>query len=123
MLKGRYITTLDKSGRVRLPSKFRKSLEGDCGNEVFVTSLDGENVHIFPVPEWMKMTRVLDEKRLENPNVRSFVRRVNRLGVRREIDNQGRILIHKELREKVKLLRKIVLEGAENHLIFRHNAF
>lgn len=123
MLKGQHITTLDKSGRVRLPSKLRKSIEDQYGKEIFITSLDGEHIHIFPVLEWKNMTYVAEEGVLQNPTIRTFVLRANRLAVKREIDKWGRILIHKELREKVNLKGKIIVEGAENHLLLKQNAF
>lgn len=122
MLKGQHITTLDKSDRVRLPSKLRKSIEDQYGKEIFITSLDGEHVHIFPVFEWKNMTYVAEEGVLQNLTIRTFVLRANRLGIKREIDRWGRILIHKELREKVNLKGKIIVEGAENHLLLKQNA-
>ena len=120
MLKGQHVTTLEKSGRVRLPSKLRKSIEDQYGKEVFITSLDGKNVQIFPVQEWKNMTFIENESVLKNPAIRKFVLRANRLGVKREIDNQGRILIHKELREKVDLKGNMTVEGAESHLVLRN---
>ena len=119
MLKGKHITTLDKSGRVRLPSSFRKLIEDKYGKEVFVTSLDGKSIQIFPIQEWKNMTYIADESVLKNPTMRTFVLRANLLGVKREIDECGRILIYKEFREKVNLKGKIIVEGAETRLVLR----
>ncbi|MFW6172229.1 MAG: division/cell wall cluster transcriptional repressor MraZ [Elusimicrobiota bacterium] len=116
MLRGRYITRLDKQCRVRLPASLRKSIEDKYGREVFITSLDGEHVQIFPVQEWKKMTSIEDEGAFKNPLVRTFALRINRMGVRREMDRWGRILIHKELRNKVNLKGKIIVVGAKNNL-------
>ncbi len=123
MLKGQHITTLDKSGRVRLPSKLRKSIEEKYGREVFITSLDGNSVQIFPIQEWKNMTYFTDESALKNPTIRKFILRVNMLGVKREIDKWGRVLIPKELRHSVKLQGKLIIEGAKNHLILKQYVF
>jgi len=119
MLKGRYITKPDKSGRIRLPAGLRKSIEEKYGREVFITSLDGKSVQIFPLPEWKKMTSIKDERALDNPVIRTFALRINRLGVKREIDRWGRILIHKELRDRINFNGKIIIKGEKNHLILK----
>ncbi|MFW6159905.1 MAG: division/cell wall cluster transcriptional repressor MraZ [Acidobacteriota bacterium] len=116
-MKGRYITKMDKSGRIRLPASLRKSIEEKYGKEVFITSMDGESVQIFPVPEWKKMTSIENERAIKNPAVRTFAMRINKLGVMREIDRWGRILIHKELRNKIDLNGKIIIDGAKNYLV------
>lgn len=119
MLRGRYITRLDKSGRLRFPANLRKSIEDKYGREVFITSLDGEHVQIFPVQEWKKMTSIENKKAFKNPVIRNFALRINRMGVMREIDRWGRIMIHKELRTKTNIKARIAIEGGKELLILK----
>jgi len=119
MLKGNSITTIEKSGRIRLPVSLRKSIEEKYGREVFITSLDGKSIHIFPVPEWKKMTSIENNKAFKNQAIKTFALRINRMGVMREIDRWGRILIHKELRDKVNLQGKIIVDGLKTHLVLK----
>lgn len=123
MLKGRSVTQLDKQGRLRIPLKFRRTIEKKYGKEVFITSMDDEHIKIYPILEWMNMTYVTNEIALKNRTIRKFILRVNMLGVKTEIDRWGRILIHKELRDKINFKGKIIVEGAENHLLLKQNAF
>jgi len=118
-LKGSSITTLDKWGRVRIPLKFRRKIEEKYGKEVFVTSFDQKNILIFPLPEWENMTSGIGERAKENPTLRKFVIIINRLGMMKEMDRQGRILIHDLLRKRINLEGKIVVEGKEDHLVLR----
>lgn len=119
MLKGSSITTLDKWGRVKIPVRFRKIIEEKYGKEVFVTSFDQKNVLIYPLAEWKKITSPIDGIDKENPSLRKFVIRINRLGMMKEMDRQGRILINDLLRKRINLEGKIVVEGKEDHLVLR----
>jgi len=110
---------LEKSGRLRFPASPRKSIEDKYRRGVFITSLDGEHVQIFPVQEWKNMTSIENKRTFKKQAIRMFALRINRLGVMREIDRWGRVLIHKELRDKVNLKGKIIVEFAETHLALK----
>lgn len=103
MLKGRSVTYLDKYGRVRIPAKFLKTIEKNYGREIFITTTDGENVRVYPISGWINMSSVFEENLLKNPSIRKFILRVKMLSVKTEIDKLGRVLINKELMDRVKL--------------------
>ncbi len=48
MLRGNYAAKIDDKGRLKIPNAFRSLIEGQHGAEVFVTSLTGEYVRIYP---------------------------------------------------------------------------
>ncbi|MBM3285454.1 MAG: division/cell wall cluster transcriptional repressor MraZ, partial [Candidatus Aminicenantes bacterium] len=50
------------------------------------------------------------------PDVRSFLLRVNRRGVRNEIDSKGRVLINAQLRGMAHLMDEVEVIGLNNHL-------
>jgi len=117
LLIGSYTARIDKSGRVKIPEKFRAAIEEDFGNEVFITSLTDEAVQIYPLSVWEELTGVAKEGALHlRPDVRSFLLRVNRRGVRNEIDSKGRVLINAQLRGMAHLMDEVEVIGLNNHL-------
>lgn len=117
LLLGSYKAKFDRSGRVKIPEKFRTAIEELYGRELFITSLTDESVQIYPLPVWEKMSGVSEEgiQHLK-PAVRKFMLRVNRKGTQSQIDSRGRILISQTLREKAKLEDEVEVIGLSNHL-------
>lgn len=119
MLKGSSTTTFDKFRRFRIPAKFRKIIEEKYGKEVFVTSFSLKNIRIYPLAEWDKFASIICLRIKEDPKARRLALRINRLGIKTEIDKYGRVMIHKLLRDKINLEGKITIEGREDHLILK----
>lgn len=65
--------------------------------------------------EWEKIMTTLGKKS-EDSNLRKFAILAARWGKRKRMDKRGRILIDKELRDKVNLHGKVIVEGKKNHL-------
>ena len=107
-------TTIDRYGRMRIPADLRKTMEGH-GREVFVTTLDGTSVVIYPLPLWDDYSRKLARKR-KSEDVKRFMMMANRWGFKIEMDSKGRILISKELREKTGLIGRLRIEEKEDHI-------
>jgi division/cell wall cluster transcriptional repressor MraZ len=114
MLRGSSTINMDIWGRVKIPSEFLRVFE-EYGKEVFITSIDLRNILVYPLAEWMKIA-TRDSEKADDPLVRRSMLRINRHGLKTEIDEQGRILIPKELREVTNLKGKIEIEGREDHL-------
>ena len=119
MLEGSSITILDKWGRVRIPVRFFRIIEEKHGRDVFVTSVDDENVQIYPLAELGKFASRICSRIKEDPKARRLALRINRLGIKTEIDRYGILMIHKFLRDKISLGSKVVVEGMEDHLILK----
>jgi MraZ protein len=116
-LIGSYTGKLDKSGRLKIPEKFRAAIEEKFGKELFVTSLGDEAVQIYPLSVWESLAGGTQEgATLLRPSVRKFMIRVNRNGQSVEIDAKGRVLISPLLREKAKLQGEVEVLGLTNHL-------
>jgi len=117
LLIGSYSARLDRSGRLKIPEKFRDIIEKFYGKEVFITSLTDESVQIYPLSVWEEMTSVANEGALHlRPDVRRFLLRVNLKGSHNQIDAKGRVLISQSLREKAKLITEVEVIGLNNHL-------
>jgi MraZ protein len=117
LLLGSYTVRLDKSGRIKIPEKFRIAMEKEYGKELFITSLTDESVQVYPLPVWEALSGVSEEAALHlQPTVRKFMLRVNRKGNQIRIDSKGRILISQTLREKAKLEDEVEVIGLSNHV-------
>jgi len=116
-LIGSYAARFDQSGRIKIPEKFRSTIEEEYGKELFITSLTDEAVQIYPLSVWEELTGIASEGALHlKPTVRKFMLRVNRKGIKYRIDSKGRILITQSLREKAKLEDEVEIIGLSNHL-------
>ena len=117
MLIGSYTAKIDRSGRIKIPEKFRTAIEEEYGKDVFITSLTDEAVQIYPLSVWERMTGVAKEGALHlRPDVRRFLLRVNRKGAKHEIDSKGRVLLNSALRGTASLQDEVEVIGLNNHL-------
>lgn len=116
-LIGSYTVKFDKSGRIKIPEKFRLAIEEGYGKSVFITSLTDESVQIYPLSVWEELTGISNEGAIHlKPSVRRFMIRVNRKGNQYEIDARGRILVNQTLREMANLESEVEVIGLSNHL-------
>ena len=66
MLRGNYTAKIDDKGRLKIPNAFRSLVEAHHGKEVFVTSLTGEDVRIFPMPVWIALEERLGQHAVDS---------------------------------------------------------
>lgn len=108
---------VDEKGRLKVPSVFRAQIEEAFGPELFVTSVHGRNVLLYPLPIW----RTLEEKLASLPAVHraksKFLERVNYYGQDATLDGQGRVLVPQILRDAAKLPGDVVVTGNIDHLV------
>ena len=50
MFRGNAPARIDDKGRLKIPTGFRALLETKYGRELFLTSLSGEYVRVYPMP-------------------------------------------------------------------------
>ena len=99
MLRGNYTARIDSKGRLKVPTAFRRLIEEKHGAEFYVTSLTGECVRIYPLPEWDSIEQRLNLLPSMDPARRRFLDRTNYYGQQASMDGQGRLLIHPLLRK------------------------
>ncbi len=108
---------LDEKGRLKVPNLFRQQVEEAFGPELFVTSLHGRELLLYPLAVW----RALEEKLASLPAIhrakRKFLERVNYFGQEGSLDGQGRVLIPQILRDTAKLPADVVVTGNIDHLV------
>lgn len=116
MLRGNYTARMDSKGRLKVPTAFRRYLEEKYGPTVYVTSLTGECVRIFPLPEWESIEQRLALLPSMDPARRKFLDRTNYYGQQAELDGQGRVLIHPLLRKSAGVLGDVAVLGYLTYL-------
>jgi transcriptional regulator MraZ len=116
VLRGSAPAKIDDRGRLKVPSSFRAVLQEEHGREVFVTSLSGESVRIYPLPVWLEMERRLAQMPSTHPARMKFLDRVNFYGQLTEIDPQGRVLIPPRLRDSAQMVGEVDVLGQQSFL-------
>ena len=124
MLRGNYAAKIDDKGRLKIPNAFRALIEGKHGKELFVTSLTGESVRIYPMPVWLALEEKLARVPSTHPSRIKFFDRANYYGQAAEIDSQGRVVIHQRLRESAGTTSEVDVLGQYDVLdVWNHDRF
>lgn len=124
MLRGNYAAKIDDKGRLKIPNAFRGLIEGQHGTEVFVTSLTGEYVRIYPMSVWAALEEKLAKVPSTHPARVKFFDRVNYFGQSAEFDTQGRVLIHSRLRDSAGMSGEVDVFGQYDYLdVWNHERF
>jgi MraZ protein len=117
MLRGNYTARIDDKGRLKIPTHFRRKIEEKYGSTaVYVTSLSGGSVQIFPLKEW----EIIEQKLSLLPTTETaraiYVTNTSFYGQESEIDNQGRVLIHPLVRKKAEIYGDVAVLGYLSYL-------
>jgi MraZ protein len=124
VLRGNYAAKIDDKGRLKIPNAFRALVEGKHGTELFVTSLTGEYVRVYPMPVWLALEEKLSRAPSTHPARLKFLDRVSYYGQTAEIDTQGRVVIHSRLRESAGMSGEVDVLGQVDWLdVWNHERF
>ena len=124
MLRGSTSARIDDKGRLKVPNAFRRLVEQKHGREVFLTSLTGEYVRIYPMPVWLELEEKLAAMPSTHPAKLRFLDRVNYYGSDGELDAQGRVIIPARLRETASMNGEVDVLGQVNYLdVWNHDRF
>lgn len=116
MLRGNHPARIDDKGRLKVPNSFRALIESQWGTELFVTSVTGEYVRVYPMSVWLEIEKLLAAVPGTHPSKLRFVDRVNYFGQVTSLDGQGRVLIPQLLRETAAMQGEVSVLGQQNHL-------
>ncbi|MBI4469711.1 MAG: division/cell wall cluster transcriptional repressor MraZ [Acidobacteria bacterium] len=116
MLRGNHLTRMDAKGRIKMPADIRRYIEETYGTDFYITSVTGEEVMIYPLPEWIAIEGKLAQIPNMEPAKRKFMDRVNYFGKQASMDGQGRILVHPLLRTLAELDGEVCVVGKQSYL-------
>ncbi|MHB8734583.1 MAG: division/cell wall cluster transcriptional repressor MraZ [Terriglobales bacterium] len=117
MLRGNYPARVDEKGRLKVPTEFRAYLDLTYpGGQFYITSFDGVNARVYPMPEWEKIEEKLAALPTLHPTKQKLLSRTNYFGQLVEMDGQGRVLIPAVLRESAQMKGGVAVLGYLKHL-------
>jgi transcriptional regulator MraZ len=124
VFRGHEQARIDDKGRLKVPNVFRSVLENKYGRELFLTSLTGEYVRLFPMPVWIDIEEKLGQMPSTHPSRLRFLDRVNFFGQVAELDTQGRVLVPARLRETATMSGDVDVLGVQKYLeVWNHDRF
>ncbi len=115
MFRGFSAVSVDSKGRLAIPSRYRDTLsvQSECCLVITLNPLD-RSLWLYPLPEWelieTKLAALSDfdlQSRRTKQMMRGYASDC-------QLDNQGRILLPKELREYAGITRQAVVLGQGN---------
>jgi MraZ protein len=122
VFRGNAPARIDEKGRLKVPTAFRSLLESKYGRELFLTSLTGEYVRVYPMPVWLENEQKLSQVPSTNPAKLRYLDRVNYYGQISELDSQGRVLIPIRLRDAATMSGDVDVLGLINYLdVWNHD--
>jgi len=124
VFRGNAPARVDDKGRLKVPNAFRSLLESKYGRELFLTSLTGEFVRIYPMPVWLETEEKLGRMPASHPARARFLERVSYFGQPGELDAQGRVVLPYRLRDSATMNGDVDVLGQYNVLdVWNHDRF
>ena len=115
--RGSFDVKIDERGRIKVPAKFLAVFDGTFGREVFLTSLNGDSVILYPMKIWERIEMKVENLGVWDPDVDDYFSRMSYWGIESDIDLKGRVLIPPALRQECQLSEVIRVMGKANHLL------
>ena len=116
MFYGEYEHTIDKKGRLIIPSKFRESFKEYDVEKLYITRGLDKCLFLFTENEWKSQ----ESKFRSMPFTKSESRKFNRLyfagAAQIECDKQGRILMPKYLKDFADIKKDVVIIGVSSRI-------
>jgi MraZ protein len=116
MFYGEYLHSIDRKGRLIIPSKFREVFKERYAERFFITRGLDQCLFLFTEDEW----KTQESKFKGLPFTRQEIRKFNRLyfsgASEVACDGQGRILIPAYLKEYADVKRDVTIVGVSNRI-------
>ena len=117
MFRGVQHINLDAKGRLSVPARQRESLlDISAGSVVVTIDTQSSCLVLYPLREWERIERDIQNLPTLNPAIRRFQRLVLGYASDLDLDSNGRILLPGALREYAHLEKRVVLVGQGNKL-------
>ncbi len=116
MFYGEYEHAIDRKGRLIIPSKFRQVLHTNNIDRLFLTrGLDG-CLFVFAEPEWRAAEARFKQVLFTKAEGRKFNRLFFSGAVEIQLDQLGRVLVPKHLKEFAQIVQDVVIVGVSNRM-------
>jgi MraZ protein len=115
-LRGNASARIDDKGRLKVPTIFRGLVHEQNGPDIYVTSLTGDCVRVYPMQTWVQIEQKVQAMPSNHPSRLKFLDRTNYFGQAGELDGQGRFVISPLLREHAAIVGEVYVLGRINHI-------
>lgn len=119
---GQYDFVIDSKNRINIPSIFRKQLDESDRNRFVITRGIDSCIWIYPLGEWEKIEKELSQLSSLSKVNRTFLRNHLRHAKIVCSDDQGRLILTKNLIEYANILKNITIIGVLNKIEIWDNA-
>ncbi len=116
MFYGEHDHTIDRKGRLIIPSRFREAMKEHYNERCVVTRGLDRCLFLFPEDEWRTQEARFRALSFTKQEARRFNRFYFSGAVELTCDRQGRILIPPYLKEYAGIRRDVVLVGVSNRI-------
>ncbi|MGA1862961.1 division/cell wall cluster transcriptional repressor MraZ [Deferribacter thermophilus] len=114
--KGKSVHTINESGRISIPAKFRDVLKTKYQDESLVLVNLGKYLAAYPLKEWEKVEAKFEENPPKNKDAAKLMRKLFSTAEDCVVDRVGRIIIPPHLRNAVGLNGECVIVGMMNKI-------
>jgi MraZ protein len=111
-LLGEHHYQMDPKGRISLPAKFREAFEAG----VHLTLGQEGCLYAFPTEQWARERARIEERSLADGQSRGYTRVFFGNAEHVDLDAQGRLVVPRRLRDKVRLGRDVAVIGVADRL-------
>jgi MraZ protein len=115
--RGSFVLKVDDRGRIKVPSQYLSILAEQYGQDLYITSLNGDRVIVYPLKVWEGIEQSIEKIRVRSPEIEEYISRTSFWGNESEVDSRGRILIPPELRKSSQLDSDVRIFGEIDHLV------
>jgi len=116
MFYGEYIHSIDRKGRLILPSKFREVAKANFIEKFFVTRGLDKCLFMFTEEEWRSQETKFKSISFTKIQARTFNRLYFSGAVEVLPDRQGRILLPQYLKDFAEIKKDVVIVGVSNRI-------
>ncbi|MFH0827703.1 MAG: division/cell wall cluster transcriptional repressor MraZ [Candidatus Omnitrophota bacterium] len=116
MFYGEYCHSIDRKGRLILPSKFREAAKGNFIEKFYITRGLDKCLFMFSEEEWKSQEQKFKAMPFTNQESRIFNRLYFSGAVEIIPDRQGRVLLPQYLKDHADINKDIVIAGVSNRI-------
>ena len=122
MFYGEYTHTVDRKGRLILPSKFREVCKENSVEKFFITRGLDKCIFMFAEEEWRVQEQKFKTMSFTQQQARSFNRMFFSGAVDVAPDRQGRFIVPQYLKDYANIKRDVIIIGISNRIEIWNNA-
>ena len=113
---GEYSFVIDSKNRINIPSAFRKQLKKSDNKTFVVTRGVDSCIWVYPLGEWKKIEKELNKLSSLSSASRTFLRNHLRHANIVSYDDQGRIILSKQLIDYANIDKDLTIIGVLNKI-------